>query len=155
MKSVCTVEVRNRQREISLVIERNTLQAIVEAVLASEGQEASCVGIHFVSDRVARKLHRQFFSNPSSTDCMSFPLDDAFDDRGERHLGEVVICPATAFARTGPGKPFWNELTLYIVHGLLHLLGYDDTTSKGRATMRQRERRAIRRLSVTKTKKYA
>jgi probable rRNA maturation factor len=75
---------------------------------------------------------------------MSFPIDDAPENPEEyRHLGDVVVCPATAYlhAKANPSL-FWDELTLYIIHGLLHLLGYDDIDPNDRAIMRRQERRA-------------
>ena len=140
----CTVEIRNRQREVRFSANPTIIQGIVQAVLDSEGQKASCVGIHFLSDRATCALHRQFFSDPSSTDCMSFPIDEKPVCNEFRHLGDVVVCPATAlsFAK-GNTVVFWEELSLYIVHGLLHLLGYDDTTPKKKATMRRHEQRAL------------
>lgn len=69
-----------------------------------------------------------------------------------RHLGDVVVCPATALSLAkGNVSVFWEELSLYIVHGVLHLLGYDDTTPKKRATMRRQERRA---LSLAKSRAF-
>lgn len=142
--NACTVEVRNRQREVRFSVDSNIIRGIVQAVLDSQGQTASCVGIHFLSDLATRRLHQQFFSDPSSTDCMSFPIDEAPENPEEyRHLGDVVVCPATAFshAKENPSL-FWDELTLYIIHGLLHLLGYDDIDPNDRAIMRRQERRA-------------
>lgn len=96
---------------------------------------------------------------------MSFPIDETPDGRGHRHLGDVLVCPATAYARSrGSPDLFWKELTLYIVHGLFHLLGDDDTTPKARTAMRKHERRAMAEAKrrgvvlsgrVTKMKKYA
>lgn len=141
---LCTVDIRNRQREVRFSVDSNTLQGIVQAVLDSQQQKASQVGIHFLSDRATRLLHKQFFSDPSSTDCMSFPIDQVPDSTKYRHLGDVIVCPATAFScAQGNAAVFWEELTLYIVHGLLHLLGYDDTTTKKRAVMRREEQRAL------------
>jgi probable rRNA maturation factor len=75
---------------------------------------------------------------------MSFPIDVEPTPSDYRHLGDVVVCPTTAFVHAkGDNRLFWEELTLYIVHGLLHLLGYDDTTPKARAIMRRQERRAL------------
>ena len=161
----CLVEVRNRQREVRFSINKKAVQGIVQVVLDESGQQASCVGIHFISDRKTRQLHQQFFSDPSPTDCMSFPIDESSDLCGHRHLGDVFVCPATAYARArGKAAFFWKELTLYVVHGLFHLLGEDDTTPKARTAMRKSERRAMaeaRRRGillsglVTQTKKYA
>lgn len=144
INGLCAVHVSNRQREVHFSVDSNILQGIVQAVLDSQGESASCIEIQFLSDRQTRRLHKQFFSDPSSTDCMSFPIDEVPDGSGYRHLGDVVVCPATALS-CAKGKPsvFWEELSLYIVHGILHLLGYDDTTPMKRARMRRQEQRAL------------
>lgn len=75
---------------------------------------------------------------------MSFPLDEHYQKGAPRHLGDIFICPKTAlFYAKNSEKKFWGELLLYIVHGVLHLLGYDDIDVKDRARMRQRERSAL------------
>ncbi len=71
---------------------------------------------------------------PGPTDVLSFPLDpDDVDEQGVRVLGDVVIAPAVA-ARNHPDPPE-RELRLLVVHGVLHLLGYDHG-----AEMSERER---------------
>ena len=141
---LCAVHVSNRQREVRFSVDSNILQGIVQAVLDSQKERASFVEIHFISDRQTRRLHKQYFSDPSPTDCMSFPIDEVPDSSGYRHLGEVVVCPATALScAKGAPSVFWEELSLYIVHGILHLLGHNDTTPTKRARMRRQERRAL------------
>lgn len=65
---------------------------------------------------------------------MSFPLD-------EIHLGEVFVCPKTAIEYADEKKlPVYEELSLYVVHGLLHCLGYDDLEPAERRIMRKKEK---------------
>ena len=65
---------------------------------------------------------------------MSFPID-------EIHLGEVFVCPKTAIEYAGEKKlPIYEELSLYVVHGLLHCLGYDDLEPAKRRIMRKKEK---------------
>jgi probable rRNA maturation factor len=64
-----------------------------------------------------------------------------------RILGEVFICPAVGIEYVDKqGGNYYNEITLYIVHGLLHLLGYDDMDSKARSRMRSAERYHLEHL---------
>jgi probable rRNA maturation factor len=76
---------------------------------------------------------------PGPTDVLSFPLDDAVEDGGTRVLGDVVIAPAVA-ERNNPADPD-GELRLLLVHGILHLLGYDHETDEERAEMWARQER--------------
>ena len=65
---------------------------------------------------------------------ITFPLDQDF-------LGEIFICPKTALLYN-PQHPY-QETTLYVIHGLLHLLGYDDISSKERTIMRREEKKLM------------
>lgn len=98
------------------------------------------VAIYFVTEANIAQLHDQFFNDPTPTDCISFPLD-------ERHLGEVFVCPsvAIAYARKKGLDPY-QETALYVIHGLLHLLGYDDLEPKERRTMRKKEKTCMAHL---------
>ena len=93
-----------------------------------------------------RRLHARFFGDPSLTDCISFPMDSEAQE-GYRILGEVFVCPQVArrYAESHKGDPYW-ETTLYVVHGLLHLMGYDDISEKERSLMRAAEGRQMRHL---------
>jgi probable rRNA maturation factor len=75
---------------------------------------------------------------PGATDVLSFPLDDV-DGDGVRLLGDVVIAPAVA-ARNNPDDPV-AELRLLLVHGILHLLGYDHEADAEKAEMWARQER--------------
>lgn len=99
------------------------------------------VSIYLVSTKAICKLHEEFFQDPSTTDCISFPLD-------KKHLGEIFVCPATAVAYAKKKKlnPY-RETALYIVHGLLHLLGYDDLRAKDKRTMRKKEKSCMAHLN--------
>lgn len=134
----------NGQKGLS--IPKPKVKKIVKAVVSYEAKNYDEVAIHFISTEEICKLHEQFFQDPSPTDCISFPMD--LDDQdGYRVLGEVFICPQTAIDyatkhRTNPHA----ETTLYIVHGLLHLMGYDDIDKKDRTKMRSAEKRHMRHL---------
>lgn len=142
--SSCHVEIFNRQREIDFKIDRNAVAQIVLGVLQNESENAHWVSIHFLSDRAMRQHHHRFFQDSSSTDCMSFPLDEQSNEGLLRHLGDVFVCPLTALRYAkGSEELFWKELTLYIIHGILHLIGYDDVEPSCRSVMRRRERSAV------------
>jgi probable rRNA maturation factor len=142
----CKVLVINKQKEIRFVVYADSIQNAVETVLSCEQEPADFVTIEFLSDAKTRQMHKKFFGDPASTDCMSFPID-LENSTSPRHLGDIFICPKTALiqAENNPDV-FFEELTLYLVHGLLHLLGYDDCSAQEKRTMRQRERRIMKCL---------
>ncbi|HEX2580165.1 MAG TPA: rRNA maturation RNase YbeY [Rhabdochlamydiaceae bacterium] len=92
------------------------------------------VTIYFVGIRKITQLHARYFNDPTPTDCITFPFNDQL-------LGEIFVCPKAALDYN-PKKPY-EETTLYLIHGLLHLLGYDDIDSKQRARMRREEKRLM------------
>jgi probable rRNA maturation factor len=94
-------------------------------------------------------LHQQFFDDPSPTDCISFPIDTTKARKKEFSvLGEIFVCPKVAieYATAHTIDPYL-ELSLYTVHGLLHLLGYDDLDPKQRKEMRREEKRCLKLLT--------
>ena len=142
------IEVSNKQKTVK--ISKVKVKKIVEAVIAFENQKCDEVAIHFVSIDEICELHKQFFNDPSPTDCISLPLDDE-NELHYRVLGEVFVCPAVAVEySTSKNSDPHLEITLYIVHGLLHLMGYDDIQAKERALMRAAEKRHLANLEVLK-----
>ena len=76
---------------------------------------------------------------------MSFPIDPPSEDRDFHHvLGEIFVCPKVAveYALENDLDPH-KELTLYVIHALLHLIGYDDIDESDRKKMREEEKRCL------------
>jgi probable rRNA maturation factor len=134
----------NSQQDLS--ISKRQVKNIVREVITFEGDKCDEVAVHFVKVRRICRLHEQFFQDSSPTDCISFPIDDN-EEEGYRVLGEVFVCPQTAieYAKKHKKDPY-IETTLYIVHGLLHLMGYEDVDKIKRRRMRSAERRHMENL---------
>jgi probable rRNA maturation factor len=94
--------------------------------------------VSFVGSEEIAELHQRFMDEPGPTDVLSFPLDDV-DENGTRLLGDVVVSPAEA-ERNNPADPD-SELRLLLVHGILHLLGYDHEEDDARTRMWERQER--------------
>ncbi|HJZ79669.1 MAG TPA: rRNA maturation RNase YbeY [Pyrinomonadaceae bacterium] len=94
---------------------------------------SSDVTIVFVRDAAMRKLNRQFRSRDYATDVLSFPTSaEQFEAENQAQLGEVVISVDRAAAQAKEnGLSFANEVRQLILHGLLHLCGYDHETDHG------------------------
>jgi len=129
--------ISNRQ-DIPIDVDRLILLA--RETLEGEGLRIDAVelSVSFVDDQEMADLHVRYMDEPGPTDVLSFPLDDV-DDRGVRLLGDVVIAPAVA-ARNHPSDPA-AELRLLLVHGILHVLGYDHQEETERADMWARQER--------------
>ncbi|HEX2583281.1 MAG TPA: rRNA maturation RNase YbeY [Chlamydiales bacterium] len=126
------IHLQNSQKDLPLSLK--AVRFLVKEILQFLKSPHSEVSIYFVTTRKIRQLHEEFFNDSSTTDCISFPLD-------EDYLGEVFVCPKTAidYAAVKKTDPF-EETALYIIHGLLHCLGYDDLTPLLRRTMRKKEK---------------
>jgi probable rRNA maturation factor len=134
------VAVFNRQR--TLEINPKKVATLVKELVAFEERSCDEVAIYFIGKAAMRRLHGQYFDDFSLTDCISFPLDAKAG-----LLGDVFVCPQVAIAYAAKnGLDPYLETTLYIVHGLLHLMGYDDITEKDCKKMRAAEKRLLSHL---------
>jgi probable rRNA maturation factor len=116
------------------------LITLARATLRGEGLGAVELSVSFVEEDEIEDLHVRYMDELGPTDVLSFPLDaDDVDEDGTRVLGDVVIAPSVA-AANNPGDP-GAELRLLLVHGILHLLGYDHEEDAGKAEMWSRQER--------------
>jgi probable rRNA maturation factor len=131
------VAIYNTQKRFP--IDSLCVESVVKEVIHAEGRFCHEVAIHFVGRQKICSLHAEYFDDPSLTDCISFPIDND-DETSYIVLGEVFVCPATAdqYVKVHGGV-LNEEIILYCVHGILHLLGYDDIEETDRQVMRERE----------------
>jgi len=149
-RSMFNVEIDNSQR--SIVIDEGFLRDVVEKTLEAERVVAAQISVAIVDDPTIHELNRQYLSHDYATDVLSFlleceeinaevPSEDEPRGSGKRIDGEVIVSAETAVRRAAEFQ--WTprqELVLYIVHGLLHLVGYDDQSEAEKSLMRSRER---------------
>jgi probable rRNA maturation factor len=111
---VIRIELENRS---GLPVDEDEAAAVARRVLAAEGIPEGDLGLAFVTSDEIRSLKREHLGIDEATDVLSFPIDerDGLPDGLPRQLGDVVLCPQVTGAA-------WREP---LVHGLLHLLGYD------------------------------
>ena len=137
-------------QQVDLSIVQESVSPIVKYVLTSEKRYTDEIATYFVPTQKISRLHQEFFDDPSPTDCISFPIDKE-KTSGYHILGEIFICPRMALdyvLKTGEeiNEDCYRELTLYLVHGLLHLMGYKDIHEKDRAQMRAQEHKQMESL---------
>lgn len=137
-----TIDVSNRQSLLSTDSER--LRGAVAAVLEEEGIKSAAISIAVVDDPTIHDLNRRFLNHDEPTDVISFPLDDA-----DGIEGDVIVSAETAIRSAARYDwPPADELLLYVIHGTLHLVGYDDLDDASRAEMRSRERHYLAALGL-------
>lgn len=134
----------SRQRLHS--IDREMAANLARAVLDRIKQTDAVLTITFIRDRAMRKLNRDYRGMDKPTDVLSFAYHEAEDDIAEqgeaRHLGDVVISVETAAAYAGElGLTFEREIEHLVIHGVLHLAGYDHETDKGEMNRLERKLR--------------
>jgi probable rRNA maturation factor len=135
---------RQRRRKINAKQWREFGEQALQAI-ESKKPDATIV---FVGDEAIRKLNRQFRGKDYATDVLSFPSEaEPFEVEQQKHLGEVVISVQRAAAQArSNGLSFSDEVKQLILHGLLHLSGYDHETDKGQ--MNRLELRLRKRLGI-------
>lgn len=137
------VEVSDTQNHVR--VDSDVLRELVESVLRAEGVDAATISVALVDDAAIHRVNRDYLAHDCPTDVVSFVLSD--DD--EPLAGELVVSAETA-ARVAAelGAEPWNELALYVVHGLLHVCGYDDLDDDSAAVMRSGEDAALARQGL-------
>ncbi len=129
------------------------VESICGLVLAAEGVERDVeVSVSFVSDEEMRALNRDWRGIDRVTDVLSFECDSPFDgSAGTVELGDVIIAPGQ-IARQAPGfgSDPADECRLMLVHGLLHLLGYDHIQDGDAEVMEGREDSLLRELALAR-----
>lgn len=117
------------------------LERVAAGVLAAEGRPEVELSLTLVDDAAMAELHQRFSGEPGPTDVLAFPLDEGPHPPGMPVLlGEVVVCTDVAAREAAErGLPFAEEVARYVVHGTLHLLGWDDHEEAEREAMHARQ----------------
>jgi probable rRNA maturation factor len=133
-----TIYQRQRGQKVDLAWLRHRVQAAVPLCLEHlTHAEAPLAQLHeieasIVSDKVIAKVHAEFLDDPTPTDVITF------------HHGEIIVSADTA-ALAGPahGHDVTQELLLYLIHGLMHLAGWDDEETAEHDEMHRRQNEVL------------
>ena len=152
-----TVNFDYREDDMAALVD---VERLAEFVISREGKpDGTEVSINFVTDEVIHELNREYRGVDRPTDVLSFECDGYEDDEDEFsfdiasvsdvggmvfELGDIVVAPDVA-ERQAPqyGMTFADEVSLLIVHGLLHLCGYDHMEEEEALVMEARERELL------------
>lgn len=127
-----------------VALERGKLRDIVRAVLQGEDIRDAEISIAFVDNETIHRLNKRYLDHDEPTDVLTFPLGG-----GKKLAGEIVVGAEVAAAEASQrGHDVHAELALYVIHGVLHLCGYDDATQQDRQAMRARERHYLKVLGL-------
>ena len=122
------------------------LKEIARTVLEGEKIREAKISLAFVDDTTIHRINKQFLDHDEPTDVITFPLSG----KGAKTLeGELVIGVEVGLRQAQErNHPIEDELGLYVIHGLLHLCGYDDTNPKSEREMRKMERHYLELLKM-------
>lgn len=132
MTPAAEIVVENRS---GLAADNNQIAALAAAALARLGLDSGELGVALVSIREIKLLNFEHMGKSGPTDVLSFPLDmDAADSVGEVPLllGDIIICSEVAAEQAvAQGNTAAEEISLLLIHGILHIAGYDHETDAG------------------------
>ncbi|MEX5217828.1 MAG: rRNA maturation RNase YbeY [Nitrospiraceae bacterium] len=136
------IRLRNKKR-----VRRRAVMTLAETVLDVVGESRSELGIELVNDRRMRGLNRQYRAKDVSTDVLAFSMRESPGPVSSL-LGDVVICiPAVVRQAQASGHSIDKEFTILLIHGILHLCGYDHERGQREARrMHRRERSLLDRV---------
>lgn len=147
--SKISVVVHNEQRSFGIDLAR--WQNLARQALFDFGQKDGELSLLFVEQTEMAQLNHNHLGNNYATDVLAFPIDGANGETAnERLIGDVVICPAIAANQALSHRDRHNgsladELALLIVHGVLHILGYDHHDRKSSKEMKAHEQRILKK----------
>src|SRR5262249_28408997 len=140
-----SIQIEVSDTQAHLKVHHDDVIELARGALLAQNRTNASISIALVDNDTIHRLNRLHLSHDWPTDVITFPLSGP----DERALaGEVVISTemAVARARESGGEPR-RELALYLVHGLLHLCGYDDRTEADRAEMNQHQTQLVEALA--------
>ena len=154
------IEIADNQE--CLTVDEKSVRSIVRQTLQTEQVSSATISLAIVDNAQIHELNRQYLNHDYETDVLSFLLEESRDETadpksadprgaGKTIDGEVIVSSEMAIDMAAHYS--WDamdELTLYIVHGLLHLCGYDDLTAEELPVMRARECHAFKMLGRPK-----
>ena len=134
------IDVVNRQRLAR--IDARRVSSLADATLGAVGRHGANLTVAFVRDRDMRELNKKFTGSDRTTDVLSFPAEGEGESAGavhfigsgvSEHAGDIVISTDTALRQANDAShSFAREVDELVIHGVLHLCGYDHETDRGR-----------------------
>jgi probable rRNA maturation factor len=140
-----SLEFFNRQKQHRLALKklREITTTLLEEMLECADYE---LGIYFVGAPAMAQINQEHLGHSGATDVITFDYGDP--SRPRRLAGEIFVCVPVAQEQSRVFRVSWQaEIVRYIVHGILHLQGFDDLKAPDRRKMKQRENALMRRLA--------
>jgi len=139
VKASCVTVINSLEPRQANLVNFAFLRRIIRALLkANDAVIQWEINVCLVSSAEITRLNETFLRHKGPTDVITFDYSD--DASPEAISGEIVICLDEAFLQASSFETIWqSELVRYVVHGILHLRGYDDSSSEERRKMKRAE----------------
>jgi probable rRNA maturation factor len=135
------VSVRSRLRGTSLLLP--AISHLIQRMLSAAGESKAILSVEFIGDHRMRRLNAQYRGRNMTTDVLAFAMREA-PGPSSALLGDVVISvPQAVRQAVGQGHSIHQELATLLIHGILHLLGYDHERSEIEARRMRRKEHAL------------
>lgn len=137
-----------QKRPASVSLDDRLVVVAAETTLRLE-KASGDVSILLTEDAQLRELNRQYLGVDAPTDVLSFPSGESDPETGKTYLGDVAISlPRAELQAATAGHAREDEVQLLVVHGVLHLLGYDHGEARGKTKMWAAQDRALTALGL-------
>ena len=136
------MEIRIEDQQKTIPLKPAVLRKIVQKILRHEKISRAALSFVFVTDQKMRAFNKKYLGRDHTTDVLAFDLkeDRPVGTKARSLEGDIIISATTACKNAKAFKTFpQHEITLYIAHGILHLLGYDDHSPKDIKKIRAKE----------------
>ena len=138
------------KRKVKLPVDKTILLHAAQLTLDLENvAQESALSVVIGDDMLLKKLNYKYRSIDTTTDVLSFPSGELDPDTNLTYLGDVVISlPRAEYQASTGSHPLVDELQLLVVHGTLHLLGYDHLEQADKKNMQAAQDKVLTQLSV-------
>jgi probable rRNA maturation factor len=142
-----TIQVK---RNVTLPVDRSILLHAAQLTLySSKIPDQSNLTIVIGNDKFLHRLNRQYRQVDSPTDVLSFPSGEMDPDTNTPYLGDIIISlPRASEQASAENHPLADELQLLVVHGILHLLGYDHLRPADKQKMQSAQDKILSQLGI-------
>ncbi len=128
------------------------LERAARAALLQQSAPDADLTLVLTGDAQIQALDRDFMGKDAPTDVLSFPADETDPETGRRYLGDIIISVPCAEAQSvAAGHSLEAELSLLVVHGVLHLLGHDHADAEEKERMWAAQSEVLTRLGISPT----
>ena len=134
------------------IIDEEKWRDLAIHTLKAEGVQAGELNLIFVDSQNIQQLNKTYLGKGEPTDVLAFPIDsfDVSTTDTPLLLGDVIICPEKAMENAkAQNKTLEEEIALLVLHGVLHILGYDHAEPNEKAVMKKREKQLLSELYLS------